>query len=66
MEALTVADAIKIISDLGTSGLLLLVLWQGLKRFDRLLDLVIKLAAAAKLDPAEIESLRNGKPPVEH
>jgi hypothetical protein len=48
----------KFIADTGKDGLLLLVLWQGLKRFDRLLDLVITLAARSKLSSDEIEQLR--------
>ena len=48
----------KFLADTGKDGLLLLVLWQGLKRFDRLLDLVIMLAARSKLSTDEIEQIR--------
>ena len=48
----------KFLADTGKVGLLLLVLWQGLKRFDRLLDLVIALAARSKLSTDEIEKIR--------
>jgi hypothetical protein len=40
-------DAINILSalsELGQVGLLLLILWQGLKRFDLLLQVIIELA----------------------
>jgi hypothetical protein len=51
-------ENLKFLLDTGKDGLLLLVLWQGLKRFDRLLDLVITLAARSKLSNDEIEQLR--------
>jgi hypothetical protein len=40
-------DAVNILSalsELGQVGLLLLILWQGLKRFDLLLQVIIELA----------------------
>lgn len=55
---MTVADIIQLVTDLGTTGVLLLILWQGLKRFDLLLDLVITLAARTNLSPDEIGKLR--------
>lgn len=45
------------ISSLGTNALLILVLWQGLKRFDRLLTLVILLAARGQLSSEELDKL---------
>jgi hypothetical protein len=51
-------ETLKFLLDTGKDGLLLLVLWQGLKRFDRLLDLVIALAARSKLSSDEVEQLR--------
>jgi len=70
MDGLTLVDLVKAVGDLGMSALLLLVMQQGLKRFDRLLDLVITLAARSKLTTDEIEQIRaqifgkNGKPPI--
>jgi len=55
---MTEPENLKFLLDTGKDGLLLLVLWQGLKRFDRLLDLVITLAARSKLSSDEIEQLR--------
>ena len=55
---MTTLDAAKLITEAGTSALLVVVLWQGLKRFDRLLDLVITLAARSKLSTDEIEQIR--------
>lgn len=55
---MTVVDVVKIVTDLGNTGVLLLVLWQGLKRFDLLLQLVITLASRASMTPTEIEDLR--------
>jgi hypothetical protein len=51
-------DGLKAVGDLGVNALLLLVLWQGLKRFDLLLNLVITLAARSKLTTDEIEQIR--------
>jgi hypothetical protein len=51
-------EAVRAIGDLSMSALLVVVLWQGLKRFDRLLDLVIRLAARSKLSTDEIEQVR--------
>lgn len=55
---MTPAEIIKLVTDLGTTGVLLLILWQGLKRFDKLLDLVITLAARGQLSPDDIEHIR--------
>ena len=52
-------EVIKLLTDASTSALLLVIMWQGLKRFDRLLDLVIRLAARSKLSTDEIEQIRN-------
>jgi hypothetical protein len=44
---MTESDAVNILSalsELGQVGLLLLILWQGLKRFDLLLQVIIELA----------------------
>lgn len=41
MENLQVVAAI---ADVGTTGILLAIMWQGLKRFDALLNVVINLA----------------------
>jgi len=49
---------VKVAGDVGTSMLLLLIMWQGLKRFDMLLTLVITLAARSKLSTDEIEQIR--------
>jgi len=49
---------IQAVGDLSSNALLVLVLWQGLKRFDRLLDLVITLAARTPLTAEEVEKLR--------
>lgn len=51
-------ELLKLVSDLGTDGVLLLILWQGLKRFDKLLDLVITLAARGNMTPNEVEEIR--------
>jgi hypothetical protein len=32
------------LADIGTTGILLVIMWQGLKRFDALLNVVINLA----------------------
>jgi len=62
---MTLKDVISLISDAGTSALLVIVLWQGLKRFDMLLTLVITLAAKTKLTPDEVDKIKaeifNGK-----
>jgi hypothetical protein len=41
MENLEIVAAI---ADIGTTGILLVIMWQGLKRFDALLNVVINLA----------------------
>jgi hypothetical protein len=51
-------EVLRLVGDIGVSGLLALVLWQGLKRFDRLLSLVIMLAAQSKLSTDEVEKIR--------
>jgi len=51
-------EVLRLVGDIGVSGLLALVLWQGLKRFDRLLSLVIMLASQSKLSTDEIEKIR--------
>jgi hypothetical protein len=51
-------QAIQALADAGTTVLLLVIMWQGLRRFDRLLDLVIALAARSKLTTDEIEKIR--------
>lgn len=58
MDGLTTAEIIKLANEAGNSVLLLLVLWQGLKRFDKLLDLIITLAARANLSAAEVDKIR--------
>ena len=55
---MSVGELLQFAGDMTTTGLLLLVLWQGLQRFDRLLDLVIILAARANLPADEINDLR--------
>jgi sulfopyruvate decarboxylase TPP-binding subunit len=53
-------DAINILnalSELGQVGLLLLILWQGLKRFDLLLQVIIELATRTNLTKPEIDAL---------
>jgi len=51
-------EVVKVLGEVGTSALLLLIMWQGLKRFDMLLTLVITLAARSKLSTDEIEQIR--------
>lgn len=55
---MTITDVVNVVTDLGTTGVLLLILWQGLKRFDMLLQLVITLAARSQLTADEIERIR--------
>jgi len=55
---MNIIETIKLLTDASTSVLLLLIMWQGLKRFDRLLDLVIVLAARSQLSTDEIEQIR--------
>jgi hypothetical protein len=55
---MTAVEIAKFVTDLGTTGVLLLILWQGLKRFDMLLNLVITLAARGKLSGDDIEEVR--------
>jgi hypothetical protein len=45
--------------DLGLNGVLLIVLWQGLLRFDRLLAVVIQLALLSHSDPVTRENARD-------
>jgi len=51
-------EGLKAAGDLSVTALLVVVLWQGLKRFDLLLHLVISLAARSKLSTDEIEQIR--------
>ena len=54
------SDAVNVLSalsELGQVGLLLLILWQGLKRFDLLLQVIIELATRTKLTKPEIDAL---------
>lgn len=54
------SDAVSVLgalSELGQVGLLLLILWQGLKRFDLLLQVIIELATRTNLTKAEIDAL---------
>lgn len=46
------------IADLGLTGILLLVLWQGLVRFDKLLSVVIHLALLNHSDAVTREGAR--------
>lgn len=52
-------ELLKLAADAGTSILLMVIMWQGLKRFDLLLNLVITLAARSKLSTDEIEEIRS-------
>lgn len=52
-----VVNVLSALSELGQVGLLLLILWQGLKRFDLLLQVIIELATRTKLTKPEIDAL---------
>jgi hypothetical protein len=43
------ANILGALSEVGQVGLLLLILWQGLKRFDLLLQVIIELATRTSL-----------------
>lgn len=51
-------ELLRAAGDLTLSGFMLIVLWQGLKRFDALLNLVITLAAQSKMSPDEVAKIR--------
>jgi sulfopyruvate decarboxylase TPP-binding subunit len=50
-------NALAALSEIGQVGLLLLIMWQGLKRFDLLLQVIIELATRTKLTKPEIDAL---------
>lgn len=52
-----VINFLQALSEVGQVGILLLILWQGLKRFDLLLQVIIELATRTNLTKPEIDAL---------
>jgi hypothetical protein len=50
-------ELVNAFSELGQVGLLMIILWQGLKRFDLLLQVIIELATRTNLTKPEIDAL---------